>query len=157
MSYCTSSQLFLQWSIGALSYNGMTLLWHINERIESEQSLFKTTARAVVLTFAMTSFFLAGSNHTAQNKPAPGGIHPTAVGESIRHLTGKCLCVALKERAASFFEPFQFGVACPNSAEKAIHGLRTCMDQHWFNDDSRVLKIDMKNGFSLVSPPSSPF
>ena len=54
-------------------------------------------------------------------------------------LTGKCLCVALKEKAASFFEPSQFGVACPNGAEKVIHGLRACIDKHWFDDDFGVL------------------
>ena len=61
------------------------------------------------------------------------------------------LCVALKEKAASFFEPSQFGVTCPNGAEKVIHGLRACMDKHWFDDDFGVLKIDMKNAFNLVS------
>ena len=59
--------------------------------------------------------------------------------------------MALKEKAASFFEPFQFGVACPNCAEKVIHGLHACMDQHWFDDEFGVLKIDMKNAFNLVS------
>eukprot|EP00731_Ephydatia_muelleri_P003982 Em0002g158a len=61
------------------------------------------------------------------------------------------LCVALKEKAASFFEPSQFGVTSPNGAEKVIHGLRACMDKHWFDDDFGVLKIDMKNAFNLVS------
>ena len=100
---------------------------------------------------AEVAVFLAGGNLTALNKPAPGDIRPIAVGESIRRLTGKCLCVALKEKAASFFEPSQFGVACPNGAEKVIHGLRACMDKHWFDDDFGVLKIDMKNAFNLVS------
>eukprot|EP00731_Ephydatia_muelleri_P025447 Em0017g530a len=100
---------------------------------------------------AEVAVFLAGGNLTALNKPAPGDIRPIAVGESIRRLTGKCLCVALKEKAASFFEPSQFGVACPNGAEKVTHGLRACMDKHWFDDDFGVLKIDMKNAFNLVS------
>ena len=100
---------------------------------------------------AEVAVFLAGGNLTALNKPAPGDIRPIAVGESIRRLTGKCLCVALKDKAASFFEPSQFGVACPNGAEKVIHGLRACMDKHWFDDDCGVLKIDMKNAFNLVS------
>ena len=100
---------------------------------------------------AEVAVFLAGGNLTALNKPAPGDIRPIAVGESIRRLTRKCLCVALKDKAASFFEPSQFGVACPNGAEKVIHGLRACMDKHWFDDDFGVLKIDMKNAFNLVS------
>ena len=100
---------------------------------------------------AEVAVFLAGGNLTALNKPAPGDIRPIAVGESICRLTGKCLCAALKEKAASFFEPSQFGVACPRGAEKVIHGLRACMDKHWFDDDFGVLKIDMKNAFNLVS------
>ena len=100
---------------------------------------------------AEVAVFLAGGNLTALNKPAPEDIRPFAVGESIRRLTGKCLCVALKEKAASFFKPSQFSVACPNGAEKVIHGLRACIDKHWFDDDFGVLKIDMKNAFNLVS------
>ena len=57
------------------------------------------------------------------------------------------------ERKGCFLlELFRFGVACPNDAEKVIHGLRACMHQHWFDDDFGVLKIDMKkNVFYLAS------
>ena len=44
---------------------------------------------------------------------------------------GKCLCAALRVKAASFFEPYQFGVACPRGAERIIHGLRACVEEHW--------------------------
>ena len=67
---------------------------------------------------AEVAVFLASGNLTALNKPAPGDIQPIAVGESIRRLTGKCLCVALKERAASLIEPFQFGITCPMVLKK---------------------------------------
>eukprot|EP00731_Ephydatia_muelleri_P021902 Em0014g493a len=113
--------------------------------------VYQTLCRCIILAPAEVAVFLAGGNLTALKKPAPGDIRPIAVGESIRRLTGKCLCVALKEKAASFFEPSQFGVACPNGAEKVIHGLRACIDKHWFDDDFGVLKIDMKNAFNLVS------
>eukprot|EP00731_Ephydatia_muelleri_P038937 Em0999g3a len=87
--------------------------------------VYQTLCRCIILAPAEVAVFLAGGNLTALKKPAPGDIRPIAVGESIRRrLTGKCLCVALKEKAASFFEPSQFGVACPNGAEKVIHGVQ---------------------------------
>ncbi|KAL5467311.1 hypothetical protein EMCRGX_G031522 [Ephydatia muelleri] len=47
-------------------------------------------------------------------------------------------------KAASFFEPYQFGVACPRGAERIIHGLRACVEEHWLEEDFGVLKVDMK-------------
>ena len=64
------------------------------------------------------SVYLAGSNLTALNKSSPGDIHPIAVGETLRRLTAKCLCVAMRMKAADFFKPFQYGVACPLELRK---------------------------------------
>ena len=97
------------------------------------------------------AIFLAGGNLTALNKPTPGDIRPIAVGEALRCLTGKCLCAALRSKMASFFEPYQFGVAFPCGAERIAHGLRTCIEQHWSENDFGVLKVDMTNAFNLVS------
>eukprot|EP00731_Ephydatia_muelleri_P039251 Em1273g1a len=74
-----------------------------------------------------------------------------AVGEAVRRLVGKCLCAAVKIKAHHFFHPFQFGVACPFGAEKMVHGLRDCIEQHWLEDDFVVLKVDLKNAFNIVS------
>eukprot|EP00731_Ephydatia_muelleri_P009749 Em0005g335a len=52
--------------------------------------------------------FLAGDNLVAleKNKPnCPPDIRPIAVGEAIRHLAGKCLCVITKEKAHDFLAP----------------------------------------------------
>ena len=82
----------------------------------------------------------------------PPDIHPIAVGETLRRLTGKCLCALVREKASDFFQPLQFGVSCTMGSEKVIHGLRQCMDEHWDSDDFVVLKIDMNlNAFNLVS------
>ena len=97
---------------------------------------------------------LAGGSLTALVKGKPGlppDIRPIAVGEALRRLTGKCLCAVLKSKASEFFAPFQFGVACPAGAEKVIHGLRHCIEEHWEEEDFVVLKIDMCNAFNLVS------
>eukprot|EP00731_Ephydatia_muelleri_P013521 Em0007g831a len=95
-----------------------------------------------------------GGSLTALVKGKPGfppDIRPIAVGEALRRLTGKCLCAVLKSKASEFFAPFQFGVACPAGAEKVIHGLRHCIEEHWEEEDFVVLKIDMCNAFNLVS------
>ena len=87
-----------------------------------------------------------------KGKPGlPPDIRPIAVGEALRRLTGKCLCAVLKSKASEFFAPFQLGVACPAGAEKVIHGLRHCIEEHWEEEDFVVLKIDMCNAFNLVS------
>ena len=74
------------------------------------------------------------------------------MGEVLRRLTGKCsLCTLTKHKATEFFQPLQFGVACPSGTEEVIHGLRTCIEEHWGDDDFAVVKMDMRNAFNLVS------
>ena len=100
------------------------------------------------------STFLAGGSLTALNKSklgSPLDVRPIAVGESLRRLTSKCLCAVVKGKAAEFFKPYQFGVACSNGAEKIAHGLRACVNKYWLDDDFVVLKVDMKNAFYMVS------
>eukprot|EP00731_Ephydatia_muelleri_P019402 Em0012g227a len=67
----------------------------------------------------------------------------------------ECLLVRRKynvgHQATELFQPLQFGVACPSGTEKVIHGLRTCMEEHWEDDDYAVVKVDMRNTFNLVS------
>ena len=58
------------------------------------------------------SRYLAGGSLTAliKNKEGlPLDIRPIAVGEAMRRLTGKCLCILSKDKAAEFFGPFQLG------------------------------------------------
>ena len=100
------------------------------------------------------SKFLAGGSLTAlvKNKEGrPLHICPIVVGEALRRLTGKCLCIITKPKASDFFTPFQYGVACPAGAEKVIHGVRSCIQEHWKDDNFTVCKVDMSNAFNLVS------
>ena len=53
-------------------------------------------------------------------------------------------------KAAEFFKPFQFGVACSFGAETITHDLRACIENHWLVDNFVVLKVDM-NTFNMVS------
>ena len=100
------------------------------------------------------STFLAGGSLTALNKSKSGSIvdiRPIAVGESLRHLVGKYPCAAVEIKAAVFFKPFQSGFACSYGAEKIVHGLRACIENHRLDDDFVVLNVDMKNAFNMVS------
>ena len=81
----------------------------------------------------------------------PLDIHPIAVGEVLRRLTGKCLCIITKPKTSEFFAPFQYGVACSAGAEKVIHGVRSCIQEHWKDDNFTVCKVDLCNAFNLVS------
>ena len=100
------------------------------------------------------SKFLAGGSLTALDKNKPNSlpdICPITVGEALRRLVGKCLCAVTKEKASEYFAPLQMGVACPSGAEKIIHGLMHCVEEHWMDEDIAVMKIDMRNAFNLVS------
>ena len=84
-----------------------------------------------------------------KNKPdCPPDIQPITVGESLRRLTGKCLCIDSKR---DFFISHQMGVACPSGSEKIIPGLHCCIHEHCSTTDFTVLKIDLKNAFNLDS------
>ncbi|KAL5516561.1 hypothetical protein EMCRGX_G001929 [Ephydatia muelleri] len=39
----------------------------------------------------------------------------------------------------------------PRGAERIIHDLRACVEEHWLEEDFGVLKVDMKNAFNQVS------
>ena len=102
----------------------------------------------------LVSRFLAGGSLIALNKNKEGcapDIRPIAVGETLRRLVGKCMCALLKVKAADFFQPLQFGVACRAGAEKVTHGLRICIEEHRGDDDFVAFKVDMKNAFNVVS------
>ena len=77
--------------------------------------------------------FFAGARLIALNKikeGCPPDVWPIAVGETLRRLTGKCVCAILKEKVADFFHPLQYGVACQAGAEKVIHQVIDCIEEH---------------------------
>ncbi|KAL5503591.1 hypothetical protein EMCRGX_G010564 [Ephydatia muelleri] len=90
-------------------------------------------------------------NLLASGKAPPMVARPIAVGESLRRLTGKCICALVKDKASDLFQPLQLGVACSSGSEKIIHGLRKSIEDYWMEEDIVVFKIDMQNAFNLVS------
>ena len=126
----------------------MTFIIYINNTSTSSQHPCRGKAPASV------SRFIAGARLIALNKVkegCPPDIRPIAVGEVIRRLAGKCVCTILKDKAADFFQPLQFGVACQAGAEKIIHTVRGCIEDHWLDEDFVCFKVDMQNAFNLVS------
>ena len=98
--------------------------------------------------------FLAGGRLIALNKGKEGNppdVRPIAVGETLRRLTGKCICAILMDKISSIFQPSQFGVACKAGAEKIVHSLRRCIKENWLSGDFVVFKVDMSNTFNMVS------
>ena len=93
--------------------------------------------------------FIAGALLTALNKIG-NDIRPIASSEKLRRLTSKCACITLQSKAAAFFTPLQFGVACPGGTEKVTHRLRQTMEKHWNHNDFVVFKVDMSNAFNTI-------
>ena len=91
--------------------------------------------------------FLAGGNLVAleNNKPNCPPRHPAYCSWRGYSVSG------WEMPMLHFLAPFQLGVACQGGAEKIIHGLRSCVDEHWQEVDFAVLKIDLLNAFNRVS------
>ena len=71
---------------------------------------------------------------------------------------GKCACILTMDKATQFFNPFQYGVACPAGTEKIVHKLGQVIEDNWNNGDFAILKVDMRNAwcFGKLSSTSVP-
>ena len=76
-----------------------------------------------------------------------GDVRPITVGECIRRLTAKVLCLQKKESVAAYFSPLQHGVAVEGGSELLLHHINLLIESHpnWV-----VLKTDLKNAFHSV-------
>ena len=87
------------------------------------------------------------SRLVALSKPS-GDVRPIAVGECIRRLTDKTLCLQKKESFSSFLSPLQHGVAVEGGPELIVHHISLLLES---NPDWVILKTDLKNAFNSVS------
>ena len=96
------------------------------------------------------SKFLAGGSLTALDMNKPNSLPDIVLLQWEKFYTtwlGSVYVQITKEKASEYFAPLQMGVVCPSGAEKIIHGLRHCVDDHWMDEDSAIMKIDMRNAF----------
>ena len=93
--------------------------------------------------------FLAGATLTALPKK-DNGIRPVAVGEVLRRLTAKCLCIAFKEQAGSYFFPLQIGVGQALGTEVGLATVRQWCDRHKESPTSVLAKVNFINAFNCV-------
>jgi len=88
-----------------------------------------------------------GAKLTALTKKC-GGLRPIAVGDTIRRLTAKCACAAVKRRAEAILRPKQLGCGTRGGVEAAVHAARIVMesgDQH-----NTMIKLDFTNAFNTI-------
>ena len=80
-----------------------------------------------------------------------GGVRPIAIGDVLRRLVAKVLCVQVRDKAREVLQSVQqLGVASPQATEIIIHGLRTAI-HYSMEDDFYVLQVDASNAFNTIS------
>jgi len=89
-----------------------------------------------------------GARLLALRKPNGGGLRPIAVGETLRRLTGKCICIQLRRRFAHHFYPHQSGVAIKGGIEMVTHAVESLMDSPDLCECT--MGIDLSNAFNEV-------
>ena len=81
-----------------------------------------------------------------------GGLHPIAVGETLRRLTSKCLSWAVKKGAYRTLTPLHLGVGVKCGCEAIVHSVsRTLEDYNTPPEDCWFLLLDFSNAFNSVS------
>ena len=90
------------------------------------------------------SKFMAVGRLIALNKneeSSPPDIRPIVVHGRIPEKVGwkVHLCLSQGEDIEFFFQPLQFGVACRAGAEKIVHSLRNCIEEHWMQEEDFVV------------------
>ena len=72
-------------------------------------------------------------------------VRPTAIGECLRRLTAKIICLQLKP---DHFAPLQHGVATPGGSEMLVHHIQMLLET---DPERGILKTDISNVFNCVS------
>lgn len=80
----------------------------------------------------------------------PADVRPIAVGETLRRLASKSLCVSFREDARQWLSPMQVGVGVPMGAEAAVHTTRQWLHRNSGNAIKVFVKLDFTNAFNTV-------
>ena len=85
--------------------------------------------------------YVCGASIMALRKPN-GTLRPIAIGETIRHLTGKVAVDLITERAREIFEPLQLGVRTPNGCEAIVHAARKWFSRNGSDTGKVAFSVD---------------
>ena len=77
-----------------------------------------------------------------------GDVRPIAVGECLRRLCARSVCLQEKASMAAFLSPVQYGVATPGGLEQVVHQLQAGLEAH---EDWGLFKCDLSNAFNSVA------
>ena len=77
-----------------------------------------------------------------------GDVRPIAIGETLRRLSAKAICLQLRSSFSSYFSPQQHGVATRGGSEMLVHHVQRLLEE---NPEFGVLKTDISNAFNCVS------
>ena len=77
-----------------------------------------------------------------------GDVRPIAVGEVLRRLVARSICIQERATMADIFSPVQYGVATPGGLDQVVHQIQAGLEAH---SDWGVFKCDLRNAFNSVS------
>ena len=80
--------------------------------------------------------------------PRRGGIHPIAIGSTLRRLVAKVGCRSVVGQMKDYLSPLQLGFGTKLGAEAAIHSARKYLREIPAN--SVLVKLDFKNAFNSI-------
>ncbi|KAL0852553.1 hypothetical protein ABMA27_016972 [Loxostege sticticalis] len=92
--------------------------------------------------------YLYGASLYALSKK-DDGLRPIAVGSTLRRLSAKIACYAIKESMADYLQPHQLGFGTRQGCEGAIHAARSFV-MDFNNADFVIIKLDIKNAFNSL-------
>ena len=78
-------------------------------------------------------------------------VRPIAVGEVLRRLVARTICLQERAAMAEVFYPLQYGVAVSGGLDQIFHQIQAGLESH---DDWGLLKCDLQNAFNCVSRES---
>ena len=79
---------------------------------------------------------------------ANGDVRPIAIGETLRRITTRTICLQERSSFSEYFSPIQHGVATAGGGELLTQLIQLLMDQ---NPEWSVLKTDVSNAFNPIS------
>jgi len=88
------------------------------------------------------------NNNKKKKKKKPGGIHPIAIGFTLRRLASKCANSFGTGQLKPLSTPHQLGVGIPGGCEAAIHSGRRYLEA--MPDDHVLVKLDFSNAFNSL-------